>query len=306
MKRLALLLTVLIIGAQGCALTKRPLPPRATIEGSEDRFERGQILDLQQGKAVSFEELIDRIAAVDLVFVGEVHDNPEHHLIQTQILQALYARRGRLTVAIEYLPSSTQEVIDRYLDGHLTEHEFLAQSAWEDTWGYDYYLYRPLILAAKQNGCRVIALNAPPEIVRKVARHGLESLSDDERAELPPDIDLDHKAHRAYLREVYQQHAHDRLKHFEYFYEAQCVWEDTMAHRLAVYLAQTPGLVVAFTGNGHIVNKYGIPDRTAKRVPVSMITIVPFPLHEGVDIKKETADYVWLTSDCSGGRNRSE
>jgi uncharacterized iron-regulated protein len=287
-------------------VTKRQVPPGATIEGAAGRFERGQILDLRQGKAVSFEELIDGIAPVDLVFVGEAHDSPEHHLIQTQILQALWARRGRLAVAIEYLPSSTQGAIDRYLDGELTEQEFLTQSAWEGTWGYDYHLYRPLILTAKQNGGRVIALNAPREIVRKVARHGLEGLSDGERAELPPDIDLDNKAHRAYLREVYQQHAHNRLKRFEYFYEAQCVWEDTMAYRLAAHLAENPGPVVAFTGNGHIVNKFGIPDRTIKRVPVSMITIMPYPLHEGIDIKKETADYVWLTSNCSRRRGRTE
>ena len=280
-------------------MTKRQVPPVATIEGVAGRFERGQILDLRQGKAVSFEDLVDDLALVDLVFVGEAHDNPEHHLIQTQILQALWARRGRLTVAIEYLPSSTQGAIDRYLCGELTEKEFLAETDWKGTWGYDYYLYRPLILTAKQNGGRVIALNAPREIIRKVASYGLEGLSDDERAELPPDIDMNDKAHRAYLREVYQQHAHKRLKRFEYFYEAQCVWEDTMAHRLAVHMAENPGPVVAFTGNGHIVNKFGIPDRTTKRVPVSMITIMPYPLHEGIDIKKETADYIWLTSNCS-------
>jgi uncharacterized iron-regulated protein len=292
------------MGSQGCAVTKGQVPPVATMEGVVGRFERGQILDLRQGKAVSFEELIDDIASVDLVFVGEAHDNPEHHLIQTQLLQALWARRGRLAVAIEYLPGSTQGAVDRYLRGESTEQEFLAESDWKGTWGYDYHLYRPLILAAKQGGGRVIALNAPREVVRKVARYGLEGLSEGERAELPPDIDLSDKAHRDYLREVYQQHAHGSLKHFEYFYEAQCVWEDTMAHHLAAYLVENPGPVVAFTGNGHIVNKFGIPNRTAKRFPVSMVTIMPYPLNEDIDIKGETADYIWLTSDCSRRRGR--
>ncbi len=306
MKRLPLILTVMILACQGCAMTEMQVPPTATIEGVAGRFERGQIVDLRRGKAVSFEELIDDIAPVDLVFVGEAHDNPEHHLIQTQILQALWAQRGQLAAAIEYLPSSTQGTIDRYLHGELPEQEFLAETDWKGTWGFDYHLYRPLILTAKQIGGRVIALNAPREVVGKVARVGLEGLSNGERAELPPDIDLNDKAHRAYLHEVYQQHAHDRLKRFEYFYEAQCVWEETMAHHLAAHLAEDPGPVVAFTGNGHIVNKFGIPNRTVKRVSVSMVTIMPYPLHEGIDIKRETADYIWLTSDCPRRRVRME
>ena len=306
MKRLSLIFSILIIGCQGCAVTKRQIPPVATIEGIADRFERGQIVDLRLGKAVSFEELIDDIASVGLVFVGEAHDNPEHHLIQTQILQALWARRGRLAVAIEYLPGSAQGAIDRYLDGESTEQEFLTQSAWEETWGYDYHLYRPLILSARLNGGKVIALNAPREVVRKVARQGLEGLSAEERAELPPDIDLNDKAHRAYLREVYQQHAHGRLKHFEYFYQAQCVWEDTMAHHLAAHMVANSGPVVAFSGNGHIVNKFGIPNRTIKRFPTSMVTIMPYSLNKSIDIKKETADYVWLSSDCSRRPGRTK
>jgi len=69
-----------------------------------------------------------------------------------------------------------------------------------------------------------------------------------------------------------------------------------MAQNLAEYLREKRGRLIVFTGNGHIVNKFGTPDRTIKRFPVSMVTILPYPLNENEAIGKETADYVWLTA----------
>jgi len=85
------------------------------------------------------------------------------------------------------------------------------------------------------------------------------------------------------------------LKDFEFFYEAQCVWEETMAYNLAEHLKSGEGRLIAFTGNGHIVNKFGIPDRTVRRVPASMVTVVPYPLNGKETIDQGIADYVWFT-----------
>jgi uncharacterized iron-regulated protein len=69
-----------------------------------------------------------------------------------------------------------------------------------------------------------------------------------------------------------------------------------MAQSLAEYLRENRGKLVVFAGNGHIVNKFGIPDRTIRRFPVSMVTILPYPLNENEAIRKGIADYVWLTA----------
>ena len=62
-----------------------------------------------------------------------------------------------------------------------------------------------------------------------------------------------------------------------------------------VDLASGKGRLVAFTGNGHIVNKFGIPDRTVRRVPASMVTVMPYPLNGNETIDRAAADYVWFT-----------
>lgn len=291
-----LIFFVIFLIIQGCAGMKRLATPGATIGGVSDHFRVGQILDLKTGKALTFDQLIDEIASKDMIFVGEVHDNPEHHLIQVQILQALGNRSRTLTVAMEFFQKPQQPSIDRYLDGELSESEFLQEVDWKTGWGLDYHFYRPLMLSAKQNGFRVLAINAPREIVRKVARRGLKSLEDGERNMLAKEIDLGDEAHREFVRRAYEQHSHSGLKKFEFFYEAQCVWEDTMAHNLAEYWSKTKNKLIVFTGNGHIVNKFGVPNRIRKRFPVSIVTIYPYPLDKKVDLGKETADYVWLTA----------
>jgi uncharacterized iron-regulated protein len=289
------ILALVCLGVIGCASLRHPQPQTASVEGLAERFRPGQIVDLASGKVIGFEDLIAHLSSKDLIFVGEAHDNADHHLIQIQILQALAGRPSSLTLGMEYFQQHQQPMLDRYIQGDSTETEFLEAVDWKKNWGFDYRLYRPLMQFARERKYRVLAINAPNPLVRKVARTGLKSLEPSEREQLPKDIDLTQDRHRAFLSGIYSEHAPGDLKDFEYFYEAQCVWEETMASHLAEHLASGKGKVIAFTGNGHIVNKFGVPDRTVRRVPVSMATVMPYPLNGQETIDRASADYVWFT-----------
>jgi uncharacterized iron-regulated protein len=279
----------------GCAGLRHSQPPTATIEGLPERFRPGQIVDLASGKVIAFDELIASIASKDLIFVGEAHDNPDHHLIQIQILQAVAGRSPSLTMGMEFFQKPQQPTVDRYVQGEIAEKEFLEAVDWKKTWGFDYHLYRPLMQLAREKRYRVLAINAPNSLVRKVARTGLKSLEPSERDQLPKEIDLTQDRHRAFLQEIYREHTPNDLKQFEFFYEAQCVWDEAMASVLAEHLASGKGRLIAFTGNGHIVNKFGIPDRTVRRFPASMVTVMPYPLNGQATVDRASADYVWFT-----------
>ena len=280
-----------------CSVMRPSMPPLASIEGKPGHFFAGRIINTNDGKAISFDLLIDLLTTNDLIFIGEVHNNADHHLIETQILQALMMRNKRLTVAMEFFDESDQPALDRYMQGAVTEEKFLKDVNWDKKWAFDYHFYRPLMLLAKEKAQNLLAVNAPGNIVKKVAGSGLKSLNAQERNQLAKKIDLNNKDHRAYLNEIYRKHQHDILKNFEYFYEAQCAWEDTMAENLAADIKKYNEQIVVFAGNGHIVNKFGIPERTQKRAPVRMATVMLYPLTERTTIKKGIADYVWLTGN---------
>ncbi len=276
-------------------MAKHKMPPMASVEGVSRHFFVGQVIHVETGERLPFDQFIDQLASRDLVFVGEVHDNPEHHLIQVQILQALIARHGAITVAMEFFQKPQQAIIDRYIEGKSTETEFLKEVDWKKQWSFDYSFYRPLLLALKEKGGKILAINAPRDIVKKVARSGLNALESEERSLLPENIDLDNEKHRAYIQDVFKDDAHGILKNFEFFYEAQCVWEDTMAANIAESLEGADETLVVLTGNGHIINKFGIPDRASSRIPADMATVLLVPIEEGLTIAKDSADYVWLT-----------
>lgn len=282
----------------GCAPKRFPL---ASIEGVPGHFMQGQIIDMKTGKTITFAELINALDSVRLVFVGEVHDNPEHHLIETQILQALTARHDTLSVALEFLTVPRQSAVNQYMKGDLDETAFLDEVEWHKNWSFPYHFYRPLILSLRENGHPLFAVNAPGLIVKKVARSGLKSLTPEERKQVADHMDLENQAHREYLLEVYEAHPQRELKHFEYFYQAQCVWEETMAQEIARRLRKTRGKMVVFTGNGHIIHHFGIPDRVVRRIPVDMASVLLYPLTEASRMNKNMGDYVWLTSGCSAG-----
>jgi len=287
------------LSTSGCSMIKSTMPPFASVEGVSTRFSAGQIIHVETGKAISFDQLIDQLGSTKVIFIGEIHNNPEHHLIQVQILQSLMSRygplAGPLAVGMEFFQVPQQEALDRYVRGDVPEERFLNDVGWHKEWSFDYHLYRPLMLMIKEKGGEILAINAPNQIVRKVARSGLVSLKPSERAQLARQIDLNNERHRLYLREVYSKHSQPDLKRFDYFYQAQCVWEETMAENIAVYLKEHNKRLVVFTGNGHIIKKFGIPDRTLRRMPVTMATIVPCLLIGQVNLERQDADYVWLT-----------
>jgi uncharacterized iron-regulated protein len=285
----------------GCAALGPKMPPLASIEGVPGHFAEGRIIDLKNGKSISFDALITELQQSDLIFVGEVHDNPEHHLIEAQLLQALIARYGPLSVAMEFFATNQQPALDRYAEEGLTETTFLNDVDWAKGWSFPYHFYRPLIFLAREKGNRLIGINLPGSVVRKTARSGLASLTPEERGHAAQEIDLDNEAHRNYLSQVFKDHSHDELKNFDYFYEAQCVWEDTMAENIERDLKANPGRMVVFAGNGHIINRFGIPDRVLRRMPAKISTILLYPLTERLILFKNMADYIWLTGGCSAG-----
>jgi uncharacterized iron-regulated protein len=293
-------LSMVSLVAVGCSTIKPAITPMARVEMISGPFQIGQIINMETGRTVSFDELIDQLKTKDLVFIGETHDNPEHHLIQVQLLQALMARHYLpLTVAMEFFQTSQQEVLDQYMQGAITEETFLKDVGWRKGWGFFYHFYRPLIVMAKERGSKILAINAPRDITRKVARSGLSGLEPKERDKLASDIDLNNESHRDYLREVYKKHPHLNMKNFDFFYQAQCVWEDTMAENIGKFLIKDKRKMVVFTGNGHIIKKFGIPDRILKHARVDLATVVLFPFTGQSKIEKETADYIWITGSCS-------
>lgn len=258
---------------------------------------RAQPLVLRPEQRETLADISTELQQNRVIFVGEQHDRLAHHLNQLQVIQALHTAGEKIGVGMEMFQAPYQPVIDAYLAGEINERTFLAQSEYYDRWRYDYHLYKPIIDFLKANQIPLVALNVSGDISRQTGRKGLDSLSPEQSRQVPGQLDFSDETYRKDLRQVFDQHGSEAgLDEFNYFYQAQTLWDEAMAAAAARWLADNPQRkLVVLAGNGHLRYKYGIPQRLYRRVAQPYTVIV-----QDEEIESGIADYVLFTSPIEG------
>ncbi len=187
-------------------------------------------IDLSTLKKLS--GVVKSLAGKKIIYVGEEHDKFSHHQVQLEILRGLYRQSPKIAVGMEMFQRPFQKALDDYIGGTIDERTFLKRSEYFKRWDIDYHLYQPILDFARAQHLPVIALNARREVVDKVAKGGLDSLSKEERQEIPAQLEYSDPEYRDRLKEAFAAHQHDENNKFEYFYQAQLLWDETMAESI--------------------------------------------------------------------------
>ena len=275
------------------------MPPKTlSIKGHPAQLMENTIFETGTASIVSPGQLYGRLKDVRVVYVGESHTNPAHHAVQLAVIEALAQSATNLSIGMEMFDRTYQPVLDRWSAGELDEEAFLRLTHWYANWRFDYGLYRDILEYAKEKRLRVIALNVPACLPGKIAVGGIDSLSEADRRLLPRDIDTSNGEHRSYVEKIFKMHTVRGRDNFDFFYQAQCTWEDGMAEMVAANVGS--GTMVVLAGNGHIIKKFGIPDRAFARVRASFKTI--YPVSVGDVAEMDWADYLWVAPDRSPPR----
>jgi uncharacterized iron-regulated protein len=268
-------------GRYGGAPALHPRPAKGGIEAAALPY---QIVDARTGKSVDEPAFWARLAGARAVCIGEDHPNPHHHWLQLHIVRELIKRAPagtHLALAMEMFQRPFQGVLDDYAAKRIDDAQLRSRSGYDERWSYDYGFYGPTIDAAVAAGAQLVAANAARELTKKVSHHGLESLTPEDKAQLP-ELVLDDRVHRAWFDGVMEDmggtsaHAqtrkddgtdHDEAskpapKHgddeasempsADRIYTVQVIWDETMADTSAKWLAANPGgHLILLAGNGH-------------------------------------------------------
>ena len=242
--------------------------------------------------------VVERAADKKIIFVGEAHDQFSHHVMELEIIKGL-ARKGKpIAIGMEMFERPFQKALDEYIDGKINEKELLRLTQYFKRWGFDYALYRPILLLARSAKIPVIALNMKQEIVDKVFQGGLGSLSNAEKDSLPRQMDFSDDAYRQRLKRDFHEHKFRKgTGTFDFFYEAQILWDETMAESVAEFLrTHTDYQMIVLAGIGHLAYGSGIPKRVARRTGYDYAIIL-----NDADLEKDIADYVLFPETIPGG-----
>ncbi len=254
------------------------------------------LIETRRGRPLTVSQLPAYLKDTTFILVGEQHDNAQHHLFQAQVIETLVQAGRSVIVGMEMFDRTKQYPLNLWTLNRLTESEFIELSDWRNQWGFDFALYRPIFEVVYRYRLRLVALNVPRTLVRRVAREGWDSIPPEERLGLP-DLDLSQRDHRILFESLIGGHPVGSPQSAN-FYSAQVVWDTGMAQSAIQYLERTvPSPHLAFVilaGNGHVMYDAGISLRIRQQSSYTTATIVCLPPQDKpITVRASLADFVW-------------
>lgn len=209
-----------------------------------------------EGNPVNYAEMLENVKPADLIFFGELHNNPIAHWLQLELTMDLYEnKKEKLILSAEMFESDNQLILDEYLNGTISKARFEAECRLWPNYSTD---YKPLVEFAKDSGLLFIAANVPRRYANIVSKKGfevLDSLSLEAKAFLPPlpiRYDSTVNCYKA-MMEMEGMPAHVTVN----LPKAQALKDATMAHFINKYFV-TGGQLIHYNGAYHSNEHEGI------------------------------------------------
>lgn len=204
-----------------------PLLAIFLLAAGSDNDKPAYLIYSSDGEIVSFTELIDQLMDQDLIFFGELHNDPIAHWLQYELVKEFIADSSRKThIGMEMFESDQQTLINEYFSDLISQSSFESEARLWSNYKTD---YKPILELAKENDLQLIATNIPRRYASSVYRDGLavlDSLGGEAKqwiAPLPMEIDITIPTY-AQIAEAAGGHGGDNLIY------AQAVKDATMAH----------------------------------------------------------------------------
>ena len=286
------------------------------------------ILGVEEGKKVSETYLLDKMGRAQVIYLGEKHDNPHHHLLQRAIVEKLIAQGKRPALGFEFFSKDQTGWLMNYSQGKPSP--FSAEGpdetgkklrnalGWQDR--SDWVFYFPLIQLARQYHLPVFGADLPSGLRVRLTRSGVEALSAIEKSML---------VFSSYQKEDYRQFMLKRLADSHCglaseslllrLYSTWLLRNESMAQSIFMMLEQRPKEpVIVVLGMGHVANDGGVYERMAFLKPgVRQVNLAfqeseypsePFdhyfqPITVGQGRFVPEHHYFWLTPPVMGDEN---
>jgi uncharacterized iron-regulated protein len=243
---------------------------------------------------------------VDILLLGEIHDNPVHHRLRLAWLREL-AERGDFVVAMEQLDQDRQPALEQARAGGADVRE-TARAGGFDFNGWEWPHYEPIVSFALARRLPLVAANLSKADTSRIARgqpHPLAGAqpsdwSELDRAAVAQDI---RGGHCGLLPE----------RAIEPMARAQQARDAQIARAIAQAHAATGLPVVLIAGNGHVRRDRGVPRYLRDLVPrarVMSIGLVESPAAADAgeagayDVVVRTPEHV-RPDPCEGLRRRA-
>jgi len=254
-------------------------------EQQEEASPSVKIENSRTGATLELAELITALSSSDVVFLGENHDNDSGHQFQMQVIEGLVDAGHAVAISMEQFERDVQGVLNDYLNGRVTEEEFLEASR---PWGNYQKHYRPIIEFAKEKRIHTIAANIPRRMAARVSQGASPAVED--QVFLPRQQFTDKDAYWDRFEQSMVGHGGtDMESMMELYFESQCLKDDAMAESISDFLAansHTKKIVVHLCGSFHSDFGLGTVSRLLRRRPLTQVSVLTMEPTENLDDKE--------------------
>ncbi|TSA27930.1 MAG: iron-regulated protein [Bacteroidetes bacterium] len=210
-----------------------------------------------KGKKASYKELLKDAGASQVVFFGELHDNPISHWLEVELTKDLFEiRQEKLVLAAEMFERDNQLLLDEYTRNFIRKKDFEKEAKLWPNYSTD---YAPLVDFAREHNIKFIASNIPRRyaaIVNYQGFAGLDSINAYQRgmiAPLPIKYDSTLSCYKS-MKEMFTGEGamHQTMN----LAEAQAIKDATMGYFICKNV-QEEGTLLHFNGAYHSDNFEG-------------------------------------------------
>ena len=191
----------------------------------------------------------DQLAPARVIYIGETHNSNSDHEYQWDVLKGLKARGAHCTIAWEMFDSTQQGLIDQWQARQLSTEALLQKTDFQTHWGSLSVLYEKILRWSLAEGVPSLAINAPASLSHKIAQG--QALDPGEKAMLPTGFRPLPGGYEHFSEQMANTpHGGTDPRNL---FQAQLLWEQTMATRIVEFLASHPDeKLVVFIGRGHV------------------------------------------------------
>jgi len=242
------------------------------------------------GTPSSQDALLGAAHGARYVLLGEIHDNPDHHLIQSDIIGGLAKLGAKPSVVFEMIPQGFADILAGFEAGDIKDLATLAERLqWSERGWPDFSLYRPIFDSAVANDLPIRAGNLDRETVRAIAEDGVTALTDADVRRWGLDDQMP-AAQSAELAEAIRE-AHCGLMPEGAIAPMTLVQRarDGALAAAMIGAAGETGSAVLIAGSGHVRNDWAVPTILADREPQARAVSVQ--MVEVAEGEGQPADY---------------
>jgi len=115
----------------------------------------------------NIDELMGAVSKTDIIYLGDFHTFDQNIRNVLRVLKLLINKNNKCIIGLEMVDASYQFYIDTYMQGHITELEFLECIDYHDSWRFPWIHYKLIFELAKKHNMKVIGLNTDNTLIKR-------------------------------------------------------------------------------------------------------------------------------------------